>query len=181
MFRGIGVLFVATVVLSGCGKRETDVERRQREALDLCYKGADCLRAKDNVGAESLFKQALDVDPFCDKARNALASMEKERRTAVSAARTQIASFKAALDMFWSDLGTLPTTRQGLVALRLPPSDLRNQARWGGPYLENDVPPDPWGNPYQYACPGAHNPASYDVWSLGPDGVSGTEDDIGNW
>jgi len=25
------------------------------------------------------------------------------------------------------------------------------------------------------------NPDSYDVWSMGPDGQSGTEDDIGNW
>ena len=33
------------------------------------------------------------------------------------------------------------------------------------------MPLDPWGNPYQYACPGTHNPDSYDVWSLGPDGI----------
>jgi general secretion pathway protein G len=30
-------------------------------------------------------------------------------------------------------------------------------------------------------CPGTHNPDSYDVWSLGPDGINGTQDDIGNW
>ena len=40
---------------------------------------------------------------------------------------------------------------------------------------------DPWNNPYQYQTPGVHNRSSYDLWSAGPDGVSGTADDIGNW
>lgn len=40
---------------------------------------------------------------------------------------------------------------------------------------------DPWDNPYQYAYPGKHNTESYDIWSMGPDGQSGTADDIGNW
>jgi general secretion pathway protein G len=43
------------------------------------------------------------------------------------------------------------------------------------------IPPDPWGNEYQYAYPGEANPNSYDIWSYGPDGSSGTDDDIGNW
>jgi general secretion pathway protein G len=29
--------------------------------------------------------------------------------------------------------------------------------------------------------PGKHNTDSFDVWSVGPDGQDGTEDDIGNW
>ena len=40
---------------------------------------------------------------------------------------------------------------------------------------------DPWGNDYQYAAPGKHNTDGFDVWSNGPDGQSGTDDDIGNW
>ena len=32
-----------------------------------------------------------------------------------------------------------------------------------------------------YASPGTHNPDSYDLWSVGPDGADGTADDIGNW
>ncbi len=43
---------------------------------------------------------------------------------------------------------------------------------------EGKLPPDPWGQPYQYACPGTHNKNSYDVWSKGdPSHPS----DIGNW
>ena len=52
---------------------------------------------------------------------------------------------------------------------------------WHGPYLSGPVPNDPWGRPYQYAYPGKHGGGNPDVWSLGPDGRSGTEDDIGNW
>ncbi|MGE9296101.1 MAG: type II secretion system protein GspG [Puniceicoccales bacterium] len=50
-----------------------------------------------------------------------------------------------------------------------------------GPYIENpSVLIDPWGHPYQYRCPGVHNPDSYDIWSLGEDGVF-TETDAKNW
>ena len=40
---------------------------------------------------------------------------------------------------------------------------------------------DPWGNDYIYEFPGKHNSSSFDLLSMGPDGRSGTEDDITNW
>ena len=40
---------------------------------------------------------------------------------------------------------------------------------------------DPWGKPYGYACPGTNKPNSYDLWSAGPDGIEGNEDDVTNW
>lgn len=69
-------------------------------------------------------------------------------------------------------------------------------AEWNGPYLKGrldtksnsikpmppTIPRDPWGNEYQYLFPGAHNgEESPDIWSFGPDGVDGTEDDVINW
>ena len=39
---------------------------------------------------------------------------------------------------------------------------------------------DPYGNAYQYQIPGAKNPASFDVWSIGKNGTD-SSDDIGNW
>lgn len=47
--------------------------------------------------------------------------------------------------------------------------------------LEPDDLTDCWNYPFQYRVPGARNPASYDLWSMGPDGFSETNDDIGNW
>ncbi len=56
-------------------------------------------------------------------------------------------------------------------------------SRWDGPYLKkNEIPLDPWGNPYQYEYPSTHgNGDNPDIWSFGPDGQDGTEDDITNW
>jgi general secretion pathway protein G len=104
-----------------------------------------------------------------------------QRRANVNAAKTQIGMFKTPLQTYQMTVGSYPTTAQGLDALRMPPPDLPNPAKWDGPYLEAQVPTDPWGNFYQYAYPGIHNPDSYDAWSFGPDGMNGTEDDIGNW
>jgi len=180
VFRASGVIVLALLVLAGCGKRETAAERRQREAVDLCYKGLDRIKANDEAGAESRFKQALDVDPLCDKAREALASM-KGGSAAIKAARSQIDLFKTPLQMYQMTIGSYPTTMQGLEALRTAPGDLPNPAKWDGPYLNAPIPLDPWNQPYQYVSPGRHNPNGYDVWSVGPDGVNGTQDDIGNW
>lgn len=76
------------------------------------------------------------------------------------------------------DMGSYPSTADGLEALLNPPSG-EKAAYWHGPYADK-IPLDPWKNHYQYACPGTHNPRGYDLWSLGPDGIV-SEDDIGNW
>jgi general secretion pathway protein G len=76
------------------------------------------------------------------------------------------------------DTGHYPTTEQGLMALIQAPPGVKN---WHGPYLTTMSPVDPWRNAYHYRYPGIHNPATYDVWSSGPDGQDGTVDDIGNW
>ena len=34
----------------------------------------------------------------------------------------------------------------------------------------------PWGKPYQYKQPGDHNPGSFDLWAITPEGK-----EIGNW
>ena len=52
---------------------------------------------------------------------------------------------------------------------------------WKGPYLKKGLPKDPWGNPYTYRMPGQQNSGSYDIFSAGPDGQEGSEDDVANW
>lgn len=89
-------------------------------------------------------------------------------------------SMKAPLFTYSLHMGGFPSTAEGLQTLITPPADKAD--RWHGPYItENKVPLDPWGEPYQYAFPGTHNKSVYDLWSKGPDKVSGTDDDIGNW
>jgi general secretion pathway protein G len=97
----------------------------------------------------------------------------------VASADTQIATFKTALDAYEVDNGYYPKGKNGLLDLiRQPP----NGKKWRGPYLTSGViPKDPWGNDYVYECPGQHNPHSYDLMSMGPDGRVGGGDDISNW
>ncbi len=99
---------------------------------------------------------------------------EQARETAV---RADIrGGIKSALDQYDVDNGFYPSSLQDL--LQQP----RNAKNWHGPYLDPPVlPVDPWQNPYLYMYPGKHNPTGYDLWSAGPDGKSGTDDDIGNW
>lgn len=80
-----------------------------------------------------------------------------------------------ALDLYEADNGRYPAQLEDLIA---QPSEAK---KWKGPYLKKGLPKDPWGNPYVYHVPGAHNPAIYDLSSAGADGEEGTEDDITNW
>jgi len=103
------------------------------------------------------------------------------RKANINAAKVQIGLFESQLALYQLSMKDYPSTDQGLEALRNPPSDLANPDSWDGPYLEKPVPPDPWGNPYQYQYPGKNNQAKYDLWSFGPDMDDSTADDIGNW
>jgi len=101
----------------------------------------------------------------------------QSKKAKVVAAGTQIAGFGTALDAFEIAVGRYPTTTEGLYALLQAPSDATD---WSGPYLAK-VPLDPWGNEYQYRCPGQYNADGYDIYSFGPDGKLGGDDDIANW
>lgn len=68
----------------------------------------------------------------------------------------------------------LPSNEQGLWALVQPPEN----ARVKRVLMSDSAILDPWGNPYRYRTPGQRSDRPFDVWSLGPDGVNGTADDI---
>ena len=99
-----------------------------------------------------------------------------QKRALVDAARAQIGAFKQCIEGYQLDVRSYPSTSAGLNALIAPPNDLRNPDRWKGPYLQSkEVPLDPWDMPYQYQLQNADN---YEIWSFGPDGSEGTEDDV---
>ena len=90
-------------------------------------------------------------------------------RSEVTTAKAQVDALAKALQAYRIDSGHYPTTAQGLRALVQQPG---GEARWRGPYLEGDVPDDPWGSPYQYRSPGA-NGREYELVSLGKDRAAG--------
>jgi len=89
-------------------------------------------------------------------------------KSETAAARAQIEALAKALDTFRLDTGHYPSSAQGLAALRERPA---GEARWNGPYLQKDVPGDPWGKPYVYRTPGAKG--DFDLISYGRDGAPG--------
>jgi general secretion pathway protein G len=93
------------------------------------------------------------------------------------AAKGQLGTMKTAISTYQIHTRKMPTDLNELID---KPTDTKVADRWHGPYLDRK-PVDPWDNDYKIASPGKHNPDSYDIWSLGPDGQDGTADDIGNW
>ncbi len=104
------------------------------------------------------------------------AQVDKGRVTTASA---QISNLEAVLELYRMDNANYPTTEEGLEALVTPTENSPT------PYIQKGrIPPDPWGNPYEYEQPGQNNPDSFDLWSFGADGTDGGEGndaDIGNW
>jgi general secretion pathway protein G len=94
-------------------------------------------------------------------------------RARVTAAQTPISTLGTALGAYEVDNGSYPRGRDGLQALMQKPRDAQN---WHGPYMEKDIPLDPWNHPYVYECPGKRNPSGYDLYATGPDGTI-----YGNW
>jgi len=98
----------------------------------------------------------------------------------VKAAKVQIEDLAQTLDMYKLDVGSYPTSEQGLDALIEAPDGAQ---RWNGPYLrKSKVPLDPWNNEYKYTSPGEHG--KFDITSLGADGKDGGEaedKDLNSW
>jgi general secretion pathway protein G len=96
----------------------------------------------------------------------------------ISAARGNLGLVRAAIDRYRLDMNKYPSK---LADLWEKPSDAAEAERWANDGYIEKLKPDPWSNEYQYRAQGEKNPGKYDFWSNGPDGQSGTDDDIGNW
>mgnify|MGYP001425423900 FL=1 len=101
-----------------------------------------------------------------------VAVMNQLEKGQMDTARNQAYEIGKSIELYKLQNAGYPSTAQGLEALVSPPK--------GKPIMER-VPQDPWGNDYIYVVPGAKNTIKFDVRSKGPDGVEGSEDDVGNW
>lgn len=103
--------------------------------------------------------------------------MDRPDQARISAAKTNINAIRSALDMYKLDNHVYPSTDQGLQALVQRPGSNPVPPNWNR-YMEK-LPDDPWGKPYMYLQPGKHG--DVDVFSAGPNGRLGDDDDIGSW
>ncbi len=91
-------------------------------------------------------------------------------------AKSDLAAFKTALQLYLDDNGVLPSQRQGLLALVERPTTPPVPARWRpGGYLDRaTLPRDPWNNDYLYLVPGrAREP--FEILCYGANGQQGGE------
>jgi general secretion pathway protein G len=96
----------------------------------------------------------------------------------VSIAHQSIERLASVLDLYKLDVGSYPTTEQGLQALIERPADV---SEWNGPYLKGEQPPmDPWNHPFVYSSPATRNGHDYDLCSHGPSGSATQQDMICN-
>ena len=98
----------------------------------------------------------------------------QSKRAKIQRAKSDIASVGSAISIYEMEVGDYPEELQDLV--EDPGLD-----GWGGPYLSKKSFADPWGNEYQYSYPASAGGLEYDLYSVGPDGTDGGDDDIGNW
>lgn len=96
----------------------------------------------------------------------------KVDQSKVTAATTQAKMLRGAVESLRLDIGRYPTPDEGLALLTKAPADPATAARWRGPYLDGALPEDPWGQPYQYAVPGADG-QPFALYSMGADGKRG--------
>ena len=96
--------------------------------------------------------------------------MNHVKKANIGTAKTQIKLLEDALASYKLDVGTYPSTEDGLQALMTNPGD---SEKWNGPYIKPAVPKDPWGNDYFYTSPGEHG--DFDLLSYGADGQPGGE------
>lgn len=95
----------------------------------------------------------------------------------------EIETFKQALNEYYIECGRFPSQEQGLMALWEKPHLYPVPGTWNGPYIDTEVPADPWGYEYYYKVPGPNN-LPYEIFSYGSDGEKGgegTAKDIYSW
>ena len=96
------------------------------------------------------------------------------RKAKVEAARSQIKTFRTALQMYRAAHGQFPTQGQGLEALCVLPTTepIPKEYPVEGYLDSRNLPKDPWGNPYVYVTPGRGG-EPYEILSYGSDGEEG--------
>lgn len=89
----------------------------------------------------------------------------------LSVAKQSIERLGAVLDLYKLDVGSYPTTEQGLQALVERPT---GTTVWNGPYLKGDkVQADPWNHPFIYRAPSNRRGKDYDLCSGGQSNSAG--------
>ena len=119
----------------------------------------------------------LNTQPFLleeSELRGAILEFQKQKRNR-ELVNQQLKRLAALLSTYRSDIGEYPSSLEELL------KNSTSHELWKGPYIEDEtLLKDPWGLPYQYRYPGRgkhYGLYNYDLFSYGPDGVEGGEEE----
>ncbi len=99
--------------------------------------------------------------------------LDRADEARVNKVRADFKSIQTALNLYRIDNYVYPSSEQGLEALVTKPTANPIPRNWRSTGYIDQVPTDPWGNPYLYISPGETR--EYDIYTLGADGISGGE------
>jgi general secretion pathway protein G len=102
--------------------------------------------------------------------------LSAQKKAKINSAKVQVELLDKALQTYYLDVGSFPSASVGLQALRVESPDVQGTNKWAGPYLDRDIPADPWGKPYEYMYPPRMNRDKPDISTVSPDNQV-----IGNW
>jgi general secretion pathway protein G len=83
-----------------------------------------------------------------------------------SKAASDISTLRAQVQLYKTDVGNFPDS---LMDLRTRPAE--GADGWRGPYLDKELPTDPWGNEYDYQV--SSDGEEFTIMSFGGDGAPG--------
>lgn len=107
----------------------------------------------------------------------------KKKDAKIGLAKTDLNTLRMGLKGFSVKYDRFPTDEEGLEVLwsKDKLDSEADQTKWAKE-LESPMPNDQWGKPWGYRQKSEHGEEdSFDLWSNGPDGEEGTEDDITSW
>jgi general secretion pathway protein G len=102
--------------------------------------------------------------------------MGRPEQARIVKVKQDILATQSALDLYKLDNGVYPSTDQGLQALVTKPSVEPLPRNWKTEGYLQELPVDPWSQPYQYM----NDNEKIRIFSYGPKGKDGNSE-IGNW
>lgn len=102
--------------------------------------------------------------------------MSRPEQARMVKVKQDILAIQSALDLYKLDNGIYPSTDQGLQALVTKPTSAPTPSNWKSDGYLQEVPMDPWGEPYQYV----NDSEKLRIYSFGPKGKEGSSE-VGNW
>lgn len=113
----------------------------------------------------------------------AVTLLGKKKEANTGLAQADLNTVSQALKAFALKYDRFPSDEEGIEVLwnkdKLNPES--DAAKWSKE-LEKAMPNDRWGKPWNYRQKSEHgDEETFDLWSNGPDGEEGTEDDIVSW